>query len=178
MLFQNSESQKSVEDFFEDFTSHFVLKLLKVNTKIYTLIYSSIYQHLLHVCSEWVCVGHLGSVILSLSHFCISARLMEDETKLIGPSLWGRGLLWARLRAKSSLCLLGITLSFPSSPSSSFSSSSFNKILSLRVMMSGSASLSLSNHSATREASCGTLPTPSHTKQQHPQTGRARKWDI
>lgn len=135
-----------------------------------------------------VCVGHLGSVILSLSHFCISAWLMGAEAKLIGPSLWGSGLLWARLRARSSFCLLGIALTIPSSPSSSSSSSSsprqgmdFRKGLSLRVMMSGTASFSLSNHGASTVASHRTRYTSKwnkHTRQttsDHDDTQRKKE---
>lgn len=105
-----------------------------------------------------VCVWHLGSVILSLSHFCISAWLMEVETKLNGLSLLGRSLLLVRLWARSSFRLLGIT--FPSSPSSSSSSSSlwrgvgFSKGLS---MTSLTASFSLSNHRASITAAHGTF---------------------
>lgn len=136
--------------------------------------------HTAGVMNHSVCVGHLGSVILSLSHFCISAWLMGADTKLIGPSLWGRGLLWARLWARSSFCLLGIT--FPSSPSSPSSSSSsgrgveFRKVLSLRVMMSPTASFSLSNHRASSTVSHGThftlkrcIYTSNHKWPQHPQ---------
>lgn len=112
-----------------------------------------------------VCVGHLGSVILSLSHFCISAWLIGPEMKLMGPSLCGRGLLWARLWARSSFCLLGIGLTFPSSSSFSSSSSSWQGVvlrkgLSLRVMMSGTASVSLSNHRGRTVASHSTCYTP------------------
>lgn len=125
------------------------------------------------VLRQRVCVGHLGSVILSLSHFCISAWLMEAETKLFGPSLWGRGLLWARLWARSSLCLLGTAWTFPSSPSSSSSSSSswrgveFRKGLSLRVMMSGTASFSLLSHRADTIASHGTYFTSKWSTHTH-----------
>ena len=140
----------------------------------------------LHVSSEWECAGHLGSVILSLSHFSISAWLMEEETKLIGPSLWGRGLLWARLRARSSFCLLGIVLTFPFSLSSSSSSSSFRKELSLRIMMSGDASFSLSNHKTSEEVSCGACyqsKSSTHTnisshKRQYSEKERAGTRDI
>lgn len=132
--------------------------------------------------TDCVCFGHLGSLILSLSHFCISAWLMEEDTKLTGPSLWGRGLLWARLRARSSFCLLGIALTFPSCPSSSSSSSSswqegeFRKGLSLRVMMSATASFSLSNHRASTAASHGTHQSGAqHIKPQVTATGKETK---
>lgn len=135
------------------------------------------------MCAEQrVCVGHLGSVILSLSHFCMSAWLIEPEMKLMGPSLCGRGLLWARLWARSSFCLLGIGLTFPSSSSSSSSlwqGVGFRKGLSQRVMMSETASVSLSNHRCRTVASHSTSYTPEWSKQnkwpQHPKKERIGK---
>lgn len=118
-----------------------------------------------------VCFGHLGSVILSLSHFCISAWLIEAEMKLVGPSLWVMGLLWARLWAKSSFCLLGIGLTFPtsfSSSSSSWQGVGFRKGLSLRVMMSGTASFSLCSQRAST--------VPSHSTRYTSKFTSTHKW--
>lgn len=74
---------------------------------------------------------------------------MGDVTKLICASLCDSGLLWARLRARSSLCLFGTASTLPSFPSSDSSSFSFRKGLSLRVMMSGIASFTLSDHKSS-----------------------------